>query len=161
MSLSDRLWVLRDEILNTAESGNNDPPGAEIFDAIFRAVLAQEETASGLDLTLHDALSRRLAWGESENDVLARTDYIFSRLVKAVDRAFEDTDEERMILEIATEVVCAAARIVTLASLGKAGRERTAKLREELAQRTLEEAYQRQLEELEEVSLKLKSIKES
>ena len=159
MSLSDRLWVLRDEILNTAESGTNDPPGSEIFDAIFRAVLAHEETSSGLDLTLHDALSRRLAWGEGENDVLASTDYIFSRLVKALDRAFEDSDEERMILEIATEVVCATARIVTLASLGKAGRERTAKLREELAQRTLEEAYQRQLEEIEEVTAKLQGFK--
>lgn len=147
-NLAERVLVLRDEVLETAEVGETDPPGSEIFDAIVRALSADDPTNAGLDLALHDAVSRRLAWGEGEDIVLASTDQICQRLLSACQRAFHDPDAEMLVIEVATEVVCAASRIVAQAAISRAGRERAAYLREDLAQRRLEDALRRQREEL-------------
>lgn len=147
-AIADRLLVLRDEVLDTAAAGDSDPPGSEIFDAIARALVVLGETDPGLDHTLHDAISRRLAWGEGEDLVLTDAETIYDRIVKAAQRSFDDPAEEMMVIEVAAEVTCAAARIVAMAALGRAGRERSAKLREELAQRRLQDALERQQREL-------------
>ncbi len=154
-SLADRVLVLRDEVLDTAEVGEADPPGVESFDAIVRAVLAEEATSPGLDLALHDSISRRLAWGEREDTVLADTDMVCRRLLGASQRAFRDPTEEMLVTEIATEVVCAAARVVAQSALSRAGRERAARLREELAQRRLTEALERQQEDMRRIEREL------
>lgn len=140
--------VLRDEVLETAELGDRDPPGAEIFDAVVRALVAYNETVPGLDLTLHDAITRRLAWGDEEAVVLADANAVCDRLMKAAQRAFRDTTEQMLVAELAAEVACSAARIVALAAVGRAGRERAARLREELAQRRLNDALERQQAEM-------------
>lgn len=140
--------VLRDEVLETATVGETDPSGSEIFDAIVRAVGADDPAGAALDLALHDAVSRRLAWGEREDVVLASTDQIYQRLLSACHRAFRDPAEEMLVIEVATEVICSASRIVAQAALTRASRERATYLREELAQRRLEDALERQREEL-------------
>ncbi len=139
--------VLRDEVLDTVEVGDRDPPGAEVFDAVIRALVAYGESTPGLDLTLHDAVARRLAWGDTESVVLADADSVRVRLIAAAQRAFREPAEELLVLEVTAEVACAASRIVALAAVGRAGRERAARLREELAQRRLGEALARQKEE--------------
>jgi len=146
--LADRLIVLRDEVLDTAEHGDSEPAGAEVFDAIVRAVVVYGETSPGLDHTLHDAIARRLAWGDSEETVLADAEEVCTRLVAAARRSLRDPVEEMLVDEHATEVTCAAARMVAQAALGRAGRERAARLREELAQRRLKDALHRQEQEL-------------
>jgi hypothetical protein len=140
--------VLRDEVLETAEVGETDPPGSEIFDAIVRALSAGDPAGAGMDLVLHDAVSRRLAWGEGEDIVLAGTDQICQRLLSACQRAFHDPAAEMFVIEVATEVVCAASRLIAQAAISRVERERAAVLREELAQRRLEDALRRQREEL-------------
>ncbi len=147
--IADRVLVLRDEVLATADVGDRDPPGAEIFDAIVRALVVLGETNPGLDHTLHDAISRRLAWGDTEDVVLTDTEMIYDRLATAARRSFADPTDEMMVIEIGAEVTCAAARMVALAALGRAGRERAARMREELAQRRLRDALERQAQELE------------
>ena len=147
-NIAERVQVLRDEVLETVEVGETDPPGSEIFDAIVRALGADDPGSAGLDLSLHDAVSRRLAWGEPEEAVLASTEQICQRLFAACQRSFQEHDKEMLVIEIATEVVCAAARIVAQAAISRAGRERAAYLREDLAQRRLEDALRRQREEL-------------
>lgn len=146
-SLADRVMVLRDEVLSVADHGEAEPPGAEIFDAIVRAIVARDETSPGLDMALHDTVSRRLAWGEREDVVLADADAVCQRLLTACKRAFRNPEEEILVVNIATEVVCTAARVVAMASVGRAGRERAACLREELTQRQLRQALGRQQEE--------------
>ena len=147
-SIAERVMVLRDEVLETAEMGETDPPGSEIFDSIVRALGSNDPASAGLDLALHDAVSRRLAWGEGEDAVLASTDQICQRLLSACQRALQDPADEMLVIEVATEVVCAASRIVAQAAISRVGRERAAYLREDLAQRRLEDALRRQREEL-------------
>jgi len=59
--LTEAVRVLRDEVLDTVHHGDRDPPGAEVFDALLRALTIGGESVPGLDLTLHDAVARRLA----------------------------------------------------------------------------------------------------
>jgi hypothetical protein len=146
--LARRVLVLRDEVLDIAEIGADDPPGVEIFDAIVRAIMTGDGTSPGLDVVLHDAVSRRLAWGEPEDTVLSSADLVCRRLLSACQRGLGDPEEEMLVTEVATEVMCAAARIVAQASASRAGRERAACLREELAQRRLGDALMRQSEDL-------------
>jgi len=141
-TLADRIQVLRDEVLDTAERGDRDPAGAEVFEAVLRA-LAINETAGGIDpidLTLRDAVARRLAWGDSEEQVLADGAEVFQRLLKACARSVRDPDDQSAVVEVAGDVLTALARIVALAAVGRAGRDRAARTREELAQRRLREA---------------------
>jgi hypothetical protein len=138
--VADRVLVLRDEVLDIAERGDRDQPGSDVFDAIVRALAAYGETAPGIDLTLHDAIARRLAWGDTEEVVLADADHVFHRLAHAAGRSLREAAEEMLILEVAAEVTTQVARIVALAAIGRSQRDRTARTREELAQRRLRDA---------------------
>ncbi|HTJ44272.1 MAG TPA: hypothetical protein VL463_19345 [Kofleriaceae bacterium] len=138
--LADRVMVLRDEVLDIVERGDRDQPGADLFDAIVRALAAYGETAPGIDLTLHDAIARRLAWGDTEDVVLSECGAVFDRLATAAERSLRDRAEEMLVLEVAAEVSTQVARIVALAALGRAQRDRAARSREELAQRRLRDA---------------------
>ncbi|MEO7735531.1 MAG: hypothetical protein ABIY55_31545, partial [Kofleriaceae bacterium] len=91
--LTRAVQVLRDEVLDTVALGDRDPPGAEVFEAMLRALSVGGESVPGLDLTLHDAIARRLAWGDSEESVLADAELIFDRLVTSVDRAFHEPSD--------------------------------------------------------------------
>ncbi|HLU64989.1 MAG TPA: hypothetical protein VKZ63_01860 [Kofleriaceae bacterium] len=147
-SLPDRIAVLRDEVLATAETGDREPPGAEVFDAVLRLVAARAETSPALDLALHDAISRRLAWGDSEARVLSDAREVCVRLLSASQRALRDPREEQQVAAAVAEAGSAAARIIALLVLGRVARERAAQLREELAQERLSQALERQREEL-------------
>lgn len=142
--LGERVAVLRDEVLDVVSGRSEDAPAEAIFEAIVRSLSAGLETAMGLDLTLHDAVARRLAWGDTEEAILADADLVFTRLARAAQRALRDPDEEMLVLEAAADVVCSTARILGLSAVGRAGRDRAATLREELAQRRLKEALAEQ-----------------
>jgi hypothetical protein len=144
-SLADRIQVLRDEVLDTAERGDRDPPGVEVFDALLRAIaLTDTGSPDMLDLTLHDAVARRLAWGDTEEKVLADAGDVFDRLIVASARALRDPNDQIAVTEVAGEVLTALSRIVALSTVGRATRDRTARTREELAQRRLREALAEQ-----------------
>lgn len=136
--------VLRDEVLDTVEHGDRDPPGAEVFDALLRTLSIGGESVPGLDLTLHDSVARRLAWGDSEEVVLQDAELMFDRLLVAVDRAFRDPDDQMVVIEAATQVAVTVARVVSLAAVSRATRDRADRLREEMAQRQLREVLEKQ-----------------
>jgi hypothetical protein len=147
-SATDRLLVLRDEILATAEHADGDAPGAEIFDAVVRGLLARDDTTPGLDLTLHDSIARRLAWGDSEAEIVDSAEDVFTRLAIAARRSLRDSGDEALVIEVAAEVVTATTRIVAIAAASRAARERACRLREELAQKGLREILAQQREVL-------------
>lgn len=141
----EAVRVLRDEVLATVEHGDRDPPGAEVFDALVRALaIGGESLSSGLDLGLHDAVSRRLAWGDSEEMILSDAEMVFDRIMTAADRAFRDPADRMVIIEAATQVAVTVARVVSLAAVQRAARDRAARLREEMAQRQLRGVLQKQ-----------------
>ena len=144
VDLIEAVTVLRDEVLDTVERGDRDPPGAEVFDALVRALAIGGESVPGLDLQLHDAVARRLAWGDSEEAVLADAEMVFDRLIVAIDRAFRDPADRMVMVETATQVAATVARVVALAAVARASRDRAARLREELAQRQLREVLEKQ-----------------
>jgi F420-0:gamma-glutamyl ligase len=98
----------------------------------------------GLDLGLHDAVARRLAWGDGEEVVLADAELVFDRLMIAVERAFRDPADQMVVIEAATLVAVTVARVVSLAAVTRASRDRAARLREEMAQRQLQEVLEKQ-----------------
>jgi hypothetical protein len=138
VDLVEAVSVLRDEVLDTVEHGDRDPPGAEVFDALLRALSIGGESVPGLDLTLHDSVSRRLAWGDSEEAVLADAEMVFDRLMIAVERALRDPADRMVVVEAATQVAVTVARVVSLAAVARASRDRADRLREEMAQKQLE-----------------------
>jgi hypothetical protein len=142
--LVEAVSVLRDEVLDTAEHGDRDPPGSEVFDALLRALSIGGESVPGLDLTLHDSVSRRLAWGDSEEVVLSDAEVVFDRLMIAVERAFRDPDDQIVVVEAALQVAVTVARVVSLAAVARATRDRAARLREEMSQRQLSEVLEKQ-----------------
>jgi hypothetical protein len=142
--LVDRLEVLRDEVLDTVEHGDRDPPGQEVFEALLRALSGGGESLPGVDLAVHDAVARRLAWGDSEELVLADCELVYDRLVLAVERAFRDPDDRLTVIEAATQVAVGTARVVAMAAVARAGRARAARLREEWTQRQLKAALESQ-----------------
>jgi hypothetical protein len=144
VDMTEAVAVLRDEVLDTVEHGDRDPPGAEVFDAVLRALTVGGESVPGLDLALHDAVSRRLAWGDSEEVVLADAEMVFDRLVTAVERAFRDPADQMVVVEAATLVAVTVARVVSLAAVARASRDRATRLREEMAQRQLKEVLEKQ-----------------
>jgi hypothetical protein len=144
VDLIEAVKVLRDEVLDTVEHGDRDPPGAEVFDALLRALTIGGESVPGLDVTLHDSVSRRLAWGDSEEAVLADAEMVFDRLMVAVERALRDPADRMVVIEAATQVAVTVARVVSLAAVGRASRDRAARLREEMAQRQLKEVLEKQ-----------------
>jgi hypothetical protein len=142
--LTKAVRVLRDEVLDTAEHGDRDPPGAEVFDALLRALSIGGDTIPGLDLTLHDSVARRLAWGDGEESVLADAELIFDRLLISVERALRDPADQMRVIEAATQVAVTVSRVVALAAVARASRERAARTREEMAQRQLREVLDKQ-----------------
>jgi hypothetical protein len=144
VDLTEAIRVLRDEVLDTVRHGDRDPPGAEVFEALLRALAIGGESVPGLDLTLHDAMARRLAWGDSEEQVLADAELVFDRLMVSVERAFRDLDDQMVVIEAATQVAVTVSRVVALAAVARAGRDRTARTREEMAQDQLRDALDQQ-----------------
>jgi hypothetical protein len=144
VDLVEAIKVLRDEVLDTVEHGDREPPGAEIFEALLGALSVGGESVPGLDLTLHDAVSRRLAWGDSEEVVLADAEAVFDRLLIATERAFRDPVDQMVVIEAATQVAVTVSRVVSLAAVNRAARDRAARLREEMAQRQLREVLEKQ-----------------
>ena len=155
-NLTEAVRVLRDEVLDTAEHGDRDPPGAEVFDALLRALAVGGESVPGLDLTLHDSVARRLAWGDSEESVLADAELVFDRLLVAIERAFRDPDDQMVVIEAVTQVAVTVSRVVALAAVARAGRERAARTREEMSQRQLKEVLERQKAAIERLEHELK-----
>jgi hypothetical protein len=144
VDLVEAVKVLRDEVLDTVEHGDRDPPGAELFDALLAALTIGGESIPGLDLTLHDGVTRRLAWGDSEEAVLADVEAVFDRLMVAIERALRDPADRMVVIEAATQVAATVARVVSLAAVGRASRDRASRLREEMAQRQLREVLEKQ-----------------
>lgn len=150
--LVDSVRVLRDEVLETAERGDRDPPGTEVFEALLRAlsmvapqvVPSSVERATSIDVALHDAITRRLAWGDGEETVLADTEQVFDRLLLAAERAFRDANDQMLVIDAATRVAVTVSRIVALAAVARAGRERDAGTREELTQGQLHDVLDKQ-----------------
>ncbi len=149
MSLSERFEVLRDEALNTAEYGE-ESPGREIFDAISRRLSKLEVVDSDdemeIDLSLHDALSRRLAWGEDPSAVLMDCQEVSQRILEAVRRSFSSADEAITIFAIVTVVSCAASRHLARVTVERASKEKAAVRRELMAQRQLSSVLEHQSE---------------
>jgi hypothetical protein len=143
-NLVEAISVLRDEVLDTQEHGDRDPPGSEFFEAVLRALATGGESVPGLDLALHEAVSRRLAWGDSEEVVLADAEMVFDRLMVAQERAFRDPADQMVVIEAATLVAVTVARVVSMAAVARASRDRAARLREEMAQRQLKEVLEKQ-----------------
>ncbi len=144
VDLIEAVKVLRDEVLDTVEHGDGDPPGAEIFDALIAALTVGGESVPGLDLTVHDAITRRLAWGHSEEAVLSDAEGVFDRVMIAVERALRDPADRMVVIEAITQVAVSVARVVSLAAVGRASRDRAARLREEMAQRQLKDVLEKQ-----------------
>lgn len=143
IDLVEAIRVLRDEVLETAEH-DREPPGVEIFDAVLSTLTVGGESVPGLDLTLHDAVARRLAWGDSEEVVLADAEAVFDRLLVATERALRDPADQMVIIEAATQVAVTVSRVVSLAAVRRATRDRAARLREEMTQRQLREVLAKQ-----------------
>jgi len=146
--LAERVFVLRDEVLDTAERGEVNPLGAEIFDATIRCLASYEATDPGIDLALHDTVSRRLAWGDDEHTILADAEDICERLLVAARRSLASPLEEMMVAEAVTQVACGAARLIAMATVGRAGRDRAALLREQAMISRLRAAIEKQEQEL-------------
>lgn len=144
VDIAEAVSVLRDEVLDTAEHGDRDPPGSEFFEALLRALTVGGESVQGLDLALHDAVARRLAWGDSEEVVLSDAELVFDRMIVASQRAFRDPADQMVVVEAATLVAVTVARVVSLAAVARASRDRAARLREEMAQRQLKEVLEKQ-----------------
>ncbi|HVK84507.1 MAG TPA: hypothetical protein VM513_10400 [Kofleriaceae bacterium] len=142
--LARAVAVLRDEVLDTAEQGDRDPPGAEVFEAIVRSLAVGGESGTGLDLQLQDSVSRRLAWGDREETVVQDAELVFERLLVAAERAFRDPSDQMVVLEAALAVSVTVARVVALAAVTRATRDRAARLREEMAQGQLREVLEKQ-----------------
>jgi hypothetical protein len=142
--LTRAVQVLRDEVLGPAADDDREPPGAEVFEALLRALAIGGESVPGLDLTLHDAVARRLAWGDSEESVLADAELIFDRLMSSVERAFRDTADQMIVIEAATQVAVTVSRVVALAAVARAGRDRAARMREEMSQAQLRGVLEKQ-----------------
>jgi hypothetical protein len=157
VDMTEAVAVLRDEVLETAEHGDRDPPGTEVFDAVLRALKVGGESVPGLDLALQESVSKRLAWGDSEEAVLADAETVFDRLVIAVDRAFRDPADQMVVIEAATLVAVTVARVVSLAAVARASRDRAARLREEMAQRQLREVLEKQKANIARLEAELKS----
>lgn len=156
VDLTEAVRVLRDEVLDTVRHGDRDPPGAEVFEALLRALSIGGDSVPGLDLALHDAVARRLAWGEGEEAVLADAELVFDRLMVSVDRAFRDPDDQMVVIEAATQVAVTVSRVVALAAVARAARDRAARTREEMAQRQLHEVLDKQKATIERLEHELK-----
>jgi hypothetical protein len=82
---------------------------------------------------------------------------VFDRLVVAVERAFRDPADQMIVFESATLVSVTVARVVSLAAVARASRDRAARLREEMSQRQLKEVLEKQKATIERLEADLKS----
>jgi hypothetical protein len=142
-TLAERFEVLRDEGLNTAEYGR-DAPGTEIFEAILCGLTTMGETEPGLDMSLLDSLSRRLAWGENASTIVVDCDSVCKRLLAATHRSFSDPEEATKVASVITEVACAASRHIARLAVQGASKERAQQRREAMVQRQLAAALSQQ-----------------
>jgi DNA-binding transcriptional regulator YdaS (Cro superfamily) len=156
VDLTDAVRALRDGVLDTVHDGDREPPGAEVFEAVLRSLASRGETTPGLDLALHDAVARRLAWGDSEETVLADAELVFDRLIASVERALRDPADRCVAIEAATQVAVTVARVVALAAVARAGRDRAARLREEMSHRQLRDVLDKQKATIERLEHDLK-----
>ncbi|MEZ4360951.1 MAG: hypothetical protein R3B48_12280 [Kofleriaceae bacterium] len=145
--LVDRVAVLRDEVLDAAGGGSSDSC-AELFEAVLSALTLGSESVAGIEATVQDAVSRRLAWGASEVQLLADNAWVFERLIAAVERAFRDHDEEMVVIEAATHVSVMVSRAIAMSGVARAAHDRAARVREEMAQRQLRDAVDKQAQQL-------------
>lgn len=145
-TLAQRMAVLRDEVLDTASLGDEEPPGSELFDAILREL--DEEGGDGDSDRLASGLARRLAWGAREVELLADIEVVCRRLLDAAERSFRDPADASRVATAGAAVACRAARLLSQAAVGRAERERAAHMREELAQGRLRKALERQRSEI-------------
>jgi hypothetical protein len=76
--------------------------------------------------------------------VLADAERVFDRVLFAVERALREPTDRMVVIEAATQVAVTVARVVSLAAVGRASRDRAARLREEMAQRQLKEVLEKQ-----------------
>ena len=157
VDLTQAVRALRDDILDTVHHLDREPPGAEVFDALLRALSIGGDSVPGLDLALHDSVARRLAWGDAEEAVLADAEVIFDRIIAAIAIAFPDPDEQMVVIEAATQVAVTVSRVVALAAVARAGRDRAARLREEMAQQQLKEVLEKQKATIRRLEIELKS----
>jgi hypothetical protein len=157
VDLIEAVRLLRDEVLDTAHHGDREPPGTEVFEALLRALSIGGESVPGLDLALHDAVARRLAWGDSEESVLADAERVFDRLLASIERALRDPDDQMVIIEAATQAATTVSRVVALAAVARAGRDRATRMREEMTQRQLKEVLEKQKATIQHLENELKS----
>jgi hypothetical protein len=157
VDLIEAVRLLRDEVLDTAHHRDREPPGAEVFEALLRALSIGGDSVPGLDLALHDAVARRLAWGDSEEAVLADAERVFDRILAAIGRALRDPDDQMVIIEAATQAATTVSRVVALAAVARAGRDRATRMREEMSQRQLREVLEKQKATIQRLELELKS----
>ena len=113
-------------------------------------------TVPGLDLALHDSVARRLAWGDSEEVVLADAEVVFDRVMIACERAFRDPVDQMVVVEAALQVAVTVSRVVSLAAVTRASRDRAARLREEMAQRQLKEVLEKSKSSIVRLEIELK-----
>lgn len=154
--LAGRLAILRDEVLETAQHGD-DAPGAAVFDAMLRALMVGVEATvrtelpvgdgppPGVDGILASTLDTQLAWGGREGALLAEIDAVFDRLMLAVDRAIDHPGELILVVDAAGRVFAAAASYLARAAVARAGRDRAQRVRDELVLRQLDEALAEQV----------------
>jgi len=164
--LLEAVRGLRDELLETAQHGDREPPGTEVFEAVLRALAvgggarraaeASAPRASPLDPSLQDAVARRLAWGESEEAVLADAEQVFDRLLAAADRALGDPESQITVIEAMTQVAVTVSRVVAGAAVARAVRDRAARSREEMTQRQLKEVLEKQKASIQRLERELK-----
>jgi hypothetical protein len=154
--MTEAVRVLRDEVLDTVQHGDRDPPGSEVFEALLCALSIGGDSVPGLDLTLHDSVTRRLAWGDSEEAVLADAELVFDRLMVSIERAFRDPDDQMVVIEAATQVAVTVSRVVALAAVARAGRDRAARTREEMSQRQLKDVFENQKAAIERLERELR-----
>ncbi len=176
--LLDRVAGFRDEVLGGADGGDRAAPGSEVFDAVLRALAggrgagraAWRDSGSrrggsrwvaGVDLALHDAIARRLAWRDSELGVLGDTREVCRRFLAVGHRLLSEPEEEMDVAQAVAESGSAASRILIILVLGRVARERAALLREELAQERLSQALERQRHELDRLEKALAEARRS
>ncbi len=152
--ISERFAVLRDEALNCTEFGES-APGSELFEAILSNLVHYGETEPGFDLSLQDALSRRLAWGDDPATVAVDCETVCKRLIGATPRSFTDPGEATLVIAMITEVTCTASRHIARMAVQRASRERALGRRETMVHRQLSTAIEHQEQLIDELRAKL------
>ncbi len=145
--LVERVSVLRDEVLDVAGLGASDAC-SELFDAVLSALTLGSDSVAGIDVTVQDAVSRRLAWGDSEAQLQADAEWLYDRLLIAVERAFRDYDDQMVVIEAATQVAVMLSRALARHAVARATRDRASRIREEMAQRQLLDAVDKQAQRI-------------